>query len=83
LICELCKTWLVSQARASHGLARSVQGSLFDFIAALEPVITFFVFDLDPAAWPNHNPNSFLCLIWILQPGPTTIQFFLQSESLA
>jgi hypothetical protein len=49
----------VSQARASHGLARSVQGSLFDFIAALEPVLTLFVFDLDTAAWPNHNPSSF------------------------
>jgi hypothetical protein len=51
LICELCKAWLVSQAQASHDLARSVQGSLFDFVAALEPVLALFVFDL-------HRPQS-------------------------
>jgi hypothetical protein len=59
LICELCKAWLVSQAQASHDLARSVQGSLFDFVAALEPVLALSVFDLHLAARPNHNPRYF------------------------
>jgi hypothetical protein len=53
LICELCKAWLVSQAQASHDLARSVQGSLFDFVAALEPVLALSVFDLHLAARPR------------------------------
>jgi hypothetical protein len=49
----------VCQAQASHDLARSVQDSLFDFVAALEPVLALSVFDLHPAARPNHNPSSF------------------------
>jgi hypothetical protein len=49
----------VSQAQTSHDLARSVQGSLFDFVAALEPVLALSVFDLHPAARSNHNPRSF------------------------
>jgi hypothetical protein len=58
LICELDKAWLVSQAQASHGLG-SVQGNLFDFVAAPESVLALSVFDLHPVARPNHNPNSF------------------------
>jgi hypothetical protein len=53
LICELGKAWLVSH------VLRSVQDSLFDFLAALEPVLVLSVFDLHPAARPNHNPSSF------------------------